>query len=1045
MGKKIIKINPITASVALTLSLTGCGSDNDNNDYVNPDPATVYNAEVSSNFNTQVSGKAVKGALSKAQLSVTTLNDAGEEVPVAFRLEAADESFTAESTTSQADADASAQAKVLKSNPESVMTGVNGAYSIFIEDDFTGPLTITVTAAKEGDESYVKCDSFVGCGDYAEAPAASEEAGMVNNGDASIDFGEWYKDNLALQVVKYIKVPETATASNVRSASFAEGDASGNSYFANVTLYTSIAAKMLLDSAKEGTAVSDGTIAAASLKTLVQVLGPDTAIKASALLADISLGGAVDFTNISKGDALDAGTLALVQTAVSLQSLAGAGANGSLSDVIANLSTAVQEGKVANNDDDAIKQIAAELQKAVENTSLIFAAVITGEGVDEAFAKVAENMGITDPEAIAKLKSNATAAVEEVKAKATSAGVGSELADTAEEVKSALEKIGCEDNCDVGEDFDAQVADEVTAQIIATQDFIELVAPQVEGAETSLAKVVELGDAGLETSEQALTFNDAVFALSFNLPQYNDWQLLIQAALIKASGLAKTAQILADKNDSYAQLLATAQSLETDLTSGLAEVNAIIAGVEAQVTRASDAVSAQGLELDVAIVNATAASTSIATTQSSVETSAAALETAMIAVDAAMLTNSETSESAVEVANTAIIVAQQLAADAEQLELAATAGSSAATTLAALAQEDADKTLATELQAAASSAMTSSTEFTTQAAADLSTAQSLLDNAAMAVIKFELLAQVKADTATINDVSLVTKTGGKAAFDVGEIVYDVLDEAYDLGDEATDVVSTRYPQWTYSFNKTNQGEQRLFLSLSHEDGEQFVELKGEYIYDSSKTEAPARLALAYNGYLAVDVLDDNDEVTHTVMASLGNSNDDLSIVASACLAGNAEQGDTCTIFDFSGDVSFDDIFNSSLVGVESQNEVTFTDGDVGFVGTVTASGDDITEMGNITATGVTGDLDFTAMVWLDDSVEDEAYGVEVKLHNEISYSISMSATDSNDEFTGSVNATYNEMMMQFGTVTEITNGISVEYIDGEVIDYTDITFLDESK
>lgn len=1044
MANKIIKFTPIAASVALTLGLTGCGSDNDNNEYEKPDPVTVYNAEVSTNFNTQVSGKAVKGALSKAQLSVTTLNDAGEEIPVAFRLEAADESFTAESTTSQADADASAQAKVLGSNPESVMTAVNGAYSIFIEDDFTGPLTITVTAAKEGDESYVKCDSFVGCGDYAEAPAASEEAGMVNNGDASIDFGEWYKDDLTLQVVKYIKAPETA-ASNVRNANFAEGDASVNSYSANVTLYTSIAAKILLDSAKKGTAVSDDTIAAASLKTLVQVLGPDTAIKASALLADISLGGAVDFTDISEGDALDAGTLALVQTAVSLQSLAGTGENGSLSDVIANLSTAVQEGKVANNDNDAIKQIAAELQKAVENTSLIFAAVITGEGIDEAFAKVAENMGITDPEAIAKLKENATKAVEDVKAKATEAGVGEDLIETAKEVKDALEKIGCEDNCDVGEDFDAEVAAQVNEQLTAVQSFIDQVAPQVEGAETALETVVELGDAGLETSDQVLAFNDAVFALSTNLPQYNEWQLAIQTVLTKANGLVATAQILANKDDNYDQLLATAQTLETDLTSGLAEVNAIIAGVEAQVTRASDAVTALGLELDVAIANATAASTSIATAQSTVETSAAALVTAMIAVDAAMLTNSEIAASAIEVANTAIIAAQELAADAQQLELAATAGSAAAVALEALAEEEADKNLATELAASATSAMTSSIELVSQAATALSTAQTLLNDATMAVAKFEFLTQVKADTATISDVSLVTKTGGKAAFDVGEMVYDVLDEAYDLGDEATDVVSTRYPQWTYSFNKTNQGEQRLFLSLSHEDGDQFVELKGEYIYDSSKTEAPARLALAYNGYLAVDVLDDNDEVTHTVMASLGNSNDDLSIVASACLAGNAEQGDTCTIFDFSGDVSFDDIFNSSLVGVESQNEVTFTDGDVGFVGTVTASGDDITEMGNITATGVTGDLDFTAMVWLDDSVEDETYGVEVKLHNEISYSISMFATDSNDEFTGSVNATYNEMMMQFGTVTEITNGISVEYIDGEVIDYTDITFLDESK
>ncbi|MDN3377705.1 MULTISPECIES: hypothetical protein [unclassified Pseudoalteromonas] len=1044
MATKIIKFTPIAASVALTLGLTGCGSDNDNNKYVKPDPVTVYNAEVSTSFNTQVSGKAVKGALQSAQVSVMTLNDAGEEVPVAFRLEAAEESFTAESTTSQADADASAQAKILESNPESTMTALNGVYSIFIEDGFTGPLTITVTAAKEGDESYVKCDSFVGCGDYTETPAASEEAGIVNNGDMSIDFGEWYKDDLTLQVVKYIKAPETAV-SNVRSANFAEGDASVNSYSANVTLYTSIAAKMLLDSAKEGTAVSDDTIAAASLKTLVQVLGPDTAIKASALLADISLGGAVDFTDISEGDALDAGTLALVQTAVSLQSLAGTGENGSLSDVIANLSTAVQEGKVANNDNDAIKQIAAELQKAVENTSLIFAAVITGEGIDEAFAKVAENMGITDPEAIAKLKENATKAVEDVKAKATEAGVGEDLIETAKEVKDALEKIGCEDNCDVGEDFDAEVAAQVNEQLTAVQSFIDQVAPQVEVAETELNTVVELGDVGLETSDQVLAFNDAVFTLSTNLPKYNDWQLAIQTALTKASGLVKTAQILADNNTIYDQTLTTAQTVEADLTSGLAEVVAIIAGVEAQVIRASDAVTELGLELDVAIANATAATTSIETTQSAANTSATELDTAMIAVDAAMLTNSETATSAVEVANTAIAAAQSLALDAEQLELAAVAGSSAASALAGLAQEEADKNLATELAASATSAMTSSTELVSQAATALSTAQTLLNDATMAIAKFEFLTQVKADTATISDVSLVTKTGGKAAFDVGEMVYDVLDEAYDLGDEATDVVSTRYPQWTYSFNKTNQGEQRLFLSLSHEDGDQFVELKGEYIYDSSKTEAPARLALAYNGYLAVDVLDENDEVTHTVMASLGNSNDDLSIVASACLAGNAEQGDTCTIFDFSGDVSFDDIFNSSLVGVESQNEVTFTDGDVGFVGTVTASGDDITEMGNITATGVTGDLDFTAMVWLDDSVEDEAYGVEVKLHNEISYSISMFATDSNDEFTGSVNATYNDMMMQFGTVTEITNGISVEYIDGEVIDYTDITFLDESK
>ena len=82
MAKRIIKFTPIAASVALTLGLTGCGSDNDNN---KPAPVTVYKAEVSTNFNTQVSGKAVKGSLMNAVVTVSTLNDAGESVPVAFR------------------------------------------------------------------------------------------------------------------------------------------------------------------------------------------------------------------------------------------------------------------------------------------------------------------------------------------------------------------------------------------------------------------------------------------------------------------------------------------------------------------------------------------------------------------------------------------------------------------------------------------------------------------------------------------------------------------------------------------------------------------------------------------------------------------------------------------------------------------------------------------------------------------------------------------------------------------------------------------------
>lgn len=1045
MANRIIKYTPIAASVALTLSLAGCGSDNDNV-YTKPTPVTVYNAEVTTSFNTKVSGKAVKGSLKNATVTVTTLNDAGENVPVAYRLAAADESFTAESTTSQADADASAQAKIVASNPEAVMTASNGGYTLFIEDSFTGPLHITVATVKEGDDSFVRCDSLLGCGAYETVPAASEDETMVNNGDTDIDFGEWYKDDLALQVVKFISPSETAAQSKGPSARFADGDnASAKSYAANATFYTSVAAKLLLDSAADGTAVSDEEVAAASLKTLIQIVGPSAALKASALIGDISNGGAVDFTDINEGDSLDAGTLALMQTAVSLQTLAGTGSNGSLSSLISSLSSAVKTGKVANNDDDVIKKIATELQKAVENTSLIFSAVISGEGVDEAFAKVAENMGVTDPAAIEKLKAKATKAVDEVKAKAKKAGVDKDLNKTAKDVKDALKKIGCTDDCDVGEDFDAKLASELTAELVLTQAFIDEVAPQVEMAATALETVVALGDAGLETADQVKAFSNAVFDVSSNLPKYNDWVVNIEATLAKASGIVKSAQALAAKNAVYAQVLTDAQNIEADLETGLAEVNAIVTGVEAQVVRANDAVSALGLELEIAIVNATAATENLTVAQSAADTASIESTSAVMAVEQAVYGNAEEAMAAIEVANLALAAAQMLANNADALELAATAGVSAATVLSAIAVEDTDVTLASTLAESSTLSLTSASTLSIQAADDSAKAQTLLDEATMAAQKFEFLVQVKADTASISNVSLATKTGGKAAFNVGEMVYDVLDEAYDLGDEAKDVVSTRYPEWTYSFNKTNQGEERLFLTLTHEDEEQFVELKGEYLYDSSKTEAPARLALAYKGYLAVDVLDDNDEVLRTVMATLGNENDDLSVVAADCLAGNMQPGDTCTVFDFSADVSFDDIFDSTLASVQSWNEVAYTDGDTGFTGTVTLSGDDMSEMGNITASGMAGELDFTAMLWLDDSTEDETYGVEINLHNEINYKIEMSASDSDDVFKGSVTANYNEMMMKFGTVTEITNGISVTYIDGEVIDYTDISFLDEAK
>jgi len=56
----------------------------------------------------------------------------------------------------------------------------------------------------------------------------------------------------------------------------------------------------------------------------------------------------------------------------------------------------------------------------------------------------------------------------------------------------------------------------------------------------------------------------------------------------------------------------------------------------------------------------------------------------------------------------------------------------------------------------------------------------------------------------------------------------------------------------------------------------------------------------------------------------------------------------------------------------------------------------------------------------------------------------MSGTESAG-YMGDVKAMYDGMMMTFGTATKVTNGVSITYIDDEVIDYTDVTLIDSSN
>ncbi|HEA18378.1 MAG TPA: hypothetical protein ENH88_18445 [Pseudoalteromonas prydzensis] len=1023
MAKRIIKFTPIAASVALTLGLTGCGSDNDNNKYT-PDPVTVYTSEVSTNFNTQVSGKAVKGSLMNAVVTVSTLNDAGESVPVAFRLEAAaDASYAAESTTSQADADAKALAMLTAANPADVITSATGGYSIYLEDGFTGPLYITVSTSKEGDDSMVKCDAFTGCGAYGSAPEVSDVAGMVNNGDSAIDFGEWYKDDLELQVVKFIQAPSPVAAS-VRGINFAEGDGTGvEQYFANVTLYTSIAAKMLLDGAKDGSAVSDEAVAAASLKTLIQILGPEAAIKAAALLGDVSLGGAVDFSDIGDGDSLDAGTLALVQTAVSLQSVAGAGANGSLKELIASLSAAVKEGKVSNSDNDIVQKIAAELQKAVENTSLIFAAVVTGEGVDEAFAKVAENLGITDVDAIAKLRDKATKAVQKVQEKAKEKGLDKDLKETAKQLKEVLKKIGCDDNCDAGDDFIAKVAAELELQVTAMTAELATAATSVSAGTAELKTVKELGNAGLDTTDKVLAYSSAVFTLSGNKVAYSQLQVELSAALNSATSIVSTAAGLGDE---YQQLTDKSEALVSAVTAQLSAVATLIEGIAEEEARSNEAVAAFELALDAAKSNAIVANTALGSADSAAMVAQADLLMAMMAVDAAMLDTKENAVAAFASAQSAITQAMALSTKANELTSTATQAETAAASLAAIASEESDETMAAELSAAAKLSTAFANELADQAAAAITTATTLETNAKSTIAKFELLVKVKAGTEQARSATLITKTGGQALFDISEVIYDVLTEAWDYGDEGIDVVSTRYPAWTYSFDKDD-----LELDLMNT-------VTGEKVTVNGSINNKA-LIFAFGGMIK------SEDGAVIKIETLPNMSDALEDCVDAYYGAiSKEQSDSCLAIDFEEEVNSDTAIDGTVLAVNGWSRVEIIDGDSGFVGTLSLAGTDSSNLAAITASGLTSGLNFTATISIDGNYQEDFYGLEIQLHTGFGYQLFIGAPDG-EYFSGSVNANFNGMITEFGTVTEITNGISVEYIDGEIIDYTDISFLDSSK
>lgn len=589
MVKRTIKFTPIAASVALTLGLTACGSDNDRNIPVTP--VESFTATGDAQFNIEVTGKAVKGSMKNAVVTVMTLDESGQSVPVAFRSAASaePESFSEEALSQDA-ADAAVEASKIAANPE-VLTDESGRYSIYLDDDFTGPVYITVKTSEEGDDSFLRCDAYVGCGNYDVAPEVDDE----NDGDTAIEFGEWYKTDLELSVVKFIPVVEADPS----GASGSAGDTNvTGSYKANVTFLTSLVASLLLDS---GSSVDEGAIATASLNTVVQVMGQDAALLLSAIIGDLSNGGAVDLSDVDGEEELTDGILAIAQFSSSIQGLP------SIGDVMSSIKAGIKSGQFKGNADASIAAIATMLQTAITNTANVFVAIATGTEEDiKAALEAAFAAKIPAPTAgeIVAFAANSADVAKKAKAakdKAVKNGAATDagLAAAAVKVKKALEVIGCTGaECTVGDDFYTALAAALTVEVTASQTALTALEMDIETAQSSLADVQAMGGDAL-TADNAAAFVSAVTLLK-NEAATADLTVKADSIFVKSQGYVTAAKALVTQSSDYQQILDSATSLQTDAFDAVNDTAAYDAALAALVAEAEAAIETFDIALAAA-------------------------------------------------------------------------------------------------------------------------------------------------------------------------------------------------------------------------------------------------------------------------------------------------------------------------------------------------------------------------------------------------------------------------------------------------------------
>ena len=1012
----MIKFTPIAASVALTLGLTACGTDNDGNVYV--PPAQTFNSEKTAQFNVEVTGKAVKGAMKNAVVSVSTMNASGEMVPVAFRLEASEEAdtFTGQGTSQEA-ADAAAAAKVIEENPDTVITNESGRYSIFLENDFSGPVYITVKTSTEDDDSYLRCDAYLGCGSYETAPEQEEG---VNDGDTAIEFGEWYKTDLELSVVKFIPAIEAETA----GASGALGDANvDRSFKANATFLTSIVAQLLIESAED---VDASDIADASLKTIIQLMGPDTALLIPELLADVSNGGAIDLSDVDGEEKFTDGILALTQVASSLQGLP------SIGESLSTLKKAIKAGKFVGSDDNDITALAVALQQAVTNTVNIFLAVATGDEAQIQAALVAAfnvnnpNASEAERTAFAQQANGIAVKAKAAKDKAVKNGAASdeELAKSAEKAKEVLAVIGCADNCAIGDEFYAQLALSVIASIDTSETELADIQASVTDVNTDLAAAQSLGGDTVTDAQSAIAFASAVALLS-EKAELAELDKKSNAVYVKSQSLVAAGKLLVANNSSYQQILDSAKNLLSEATSEVEKVAKFDLDLATLETEAQAVI--EEYEVAVAVAAEVAqVSADLANQAKTVATTAEAESTSALAdAQNAPLDNADNAADALELANEAVTAASQFSASVDELQLAIAQAKDTAEDYLDVSVSDEDKDKAQQLVDDAKSMAEDALEQAELASEQLAAAFDLQSDAELAIAKFKALVSVKETSDSLSKMTVLTSTGGDAVVEASDVLVDVINELAEMGSSGNGV-STRQPDWIYLYSLDD-----LTLTLENSSTGEMISAAGSYQDD--------KLVVAWGGMLA------GEDATVKVVTADSQANALKDCVD--FVAGDIDETsiDSCLVVTFDSTVDAENVDDAEILNTKSWNHVEIVDGDSGFTGMLNVVADEVNETDSVTLDGMSGDLEFKVMGMVDSSGEQDEGTLDVMVKGDAAMGYTLSLMGTESDYSGDVKAMYNADMMSFGTATKVTNGVSITYIDGVSIDYTDVDLIDSTK